>query len=278
MTPLRRRMIEDLRIRNYADKTIKLYVAAVAQFAKHFGRSPEVLGPEEIRAYQLHLITERKVSWSTFNIAVCSLRFLYRVTLQRDFDVRHLPYARSQKHLPVVLSQSELLAIFAAVDGKHRALLMTVYALGLRVSEALQLRPFDIDSERMIVHVRQGKGRKDRIIPLDQALLDVLRDHWRAHRPTRWLFEGQTRGKAMSVRQAQRVCTNAAARARLDKRVSMHTLRHSFATHMLERGFDLRALQTVLGHKRVSTTDRYNHVKRRDVTASKLPLALVADV
>lgn len=278
MTPLRQRMVEDLQRRNYAPKTIRNYVSAVARFAEHFRRSPEELGAEHIRSYQLHLINERQVSWSTFNIAVCGLRFLYRVTLERDFDVRHLPYARAEKRLPSVLAQRELLDLFAAVEGKHRALLVTAYALGLRVSELLRLTVDDIDSRRMIVHVRQGKGRKDRLIPLGEDLLAVLREHWRACRPPRWLFEGQRRGFPMSVRQAQRVCTNAAKRAGLRKPVSMHTLRHSFATHMLESGVDLRALQTVLGHKRVSTTDRYNHVKRRDLTATKLPLAILAEL
>lgn len=278
MTPLRQRMVEDLQRRNYSPKTICHYVAAVARFARHFGCSPDKLGPEHIRAYQLHLIHERRVSWSTFNIAVCGLRFFYRVTLERVFDVRHLPYARTEKRLPVVLSQHELRDLFNAVEGKHRALLVTAYALGLRVSELLKLTVGDIDSQRMIVHVRQGKGRKDRLIPLDEKLLAVLRDHWRACRPPRWLFEGQKRGFPMSVRQAQRICTNAAKRAGLAKHVSMHTLRHSFATHMLEGGVDLRALQTVLGHKRVSTTDRYNHVKRRDLTATKLPLAFLAEL
>jgi integrase/recombinase XerD len=278
MTPLRQRMVEDLQRRNYAKKTIKNYVAAVASFAKHFRRSPDQLGPEHIRAYQLHLIRERKVSWSTFNIAVCAIRFFYRNTLQQDLDVRHLPYARKETRLPVVLSQRELLDLFAAVEGKHRTLLVAAYALGLRVSEVLQLTTGDIDSQRMLVHIRQGKGKKDRLIPLGEDLLTVLRDHWRAYRPHRWLFEGQRPGGPMSVRQAQRVFTNAAKKAGINKPVSMHTLRHSFATHMLEGGVDLRALQTVLGHKRVSTTDRYNHVRRKELTATKLPLALLADL
>jgi integrase/recombinase XerD len=186
MTPLRQRMQDDLRLRNYSPRTEQTYLDHVARFARHFGRSPEHLGPEEIRAYQLHLIEEKHASWSLFNQAVCALRFLYRTTLGQSWTVEQIPFPKQPKRLPSVLSPEEVQRLLAAVENrKHRLVLMTLYAAaGLRVSEATHLKLDDIDSARMVIRVRQGKGRKDRLIMLSPVLLDELRRYWRWYRPT----------------------------------------------------------------------------------------------
>src|SRR4029077_17801340 len=192
MTPLRQRFIDDLRLRNYARRTIDTYVSRVACFAQHFGRSPELLGPNEVRDFQLHLL-QRRVSWSSFNQAVCALRFLYGTTLGRPEQLPLIPYGKRPKTLPSVLSADEVLRpLDAAPPGRDRVLLQVAYGCGLRLSELLHLRVADIDSARMVIHVRQGKGAKDRLVPLSLRLLDELRGYWRLCRPRTWLFPGQT--------------------------------------------------------------------------------------
>ena len=275
MTSLRERMIHDLQIRNYSKRTVQAYVAAVAAFSKHCGHSPVHLGLDDIHRYQVHL-TERGVSWSTFNIAVCALRFLYTRTLRRDWDIKHIPFARRPKKVPAVLSQDEILRVFAVVDnGRHKAILMTAYACGLRVSEVIALKIEDIDSKRMLVHVRQGKGQRDRLVPLSRRLVDVLRVYWSVFRPKVWLFPGIKPDTHVSTRAVQRAAVLAFLRAGITKRATLHTLRHSFATHLLEAGTDIRVLQSLLGHFRLSTTQLYNHVTRQQVTATKSPLDLI---
>jgi site-specific recombinase XerD len=272
MTPLRQRMLEDLRVRNYAPKTQEVYVLQVARFAKHFGKSPEELGPEEIRRYQLSLV-ERGVSWCQFKQAVAALRFLYRTTLKRDEVVEFLPYPRSEKHLPVVLAPEEVAALLRAVSNrKHRTLLMTIYAAGLRVSEAVSLKVEDIDSARMLIRVRQGKGRKDRLVMLSPVLLEALRHYARWYRPALWLFPGVDPKRALTVGTVQKLCQSAARQAGIAKRVTPHTLRHSFATHLLEGGADLRLIQTLLGHANVKTTEGYTHVATPRIQATLSPL------
>jgi len=272
MTPLRQRFIEDLRLRNYAGKTIAVYVPAVARFAQHFGRSPEHLHAEHTRAYQLHLL-QRRVSWSAFNQAVCALRFLYAVTLRRPGLVEMLPYGKKPKSLPCVLSQDEVRRLFAAMtDPRDRLLLQTAYAAGLRVSEVVRLQVGDIDSPRMALHIRHGKGRKDRLVPLSPALLQLLRDYWRGRRPRRWLFPGQTAAGHLSIGQVQRICQRAVRGAGLTKKASMHTLRHSYATHLLEAGTDLATLQKLLGHNHLATTLRYTHVQQAHLCRTPSPL------
>nr|MBA3513187.1 site-specific integrase [Pyrinomonadaceae bacterium] len=188
MTTLRQRMIDDLRLRNRSLRTINTYIACVANFARHFGKSPELLGPEEIRQYQLYLVEQGRVSWSYFNQTVCALRFLYRHTLGREWAVEHIPFPRQPRKLPVVLSQTEVIRLFDAIRSlKLRAILMTAYAAGLRLTELTQLRVSDIDSERLVIRVRQGKGQKDRYVMLSATLLEMLRLYWRAERPTTWL-------------------------------------------------------------------------------------------
>lgn len=276
MSPLRQRMIDALRIRNRSDKTIKLYVAAVAAFAKHFGKSPEGLGVDDIRTYQLHLV-KRGVSWSTFNIVVCAIRCLHRDVLDSGVDVRHMPFAKKPRKLPVVLSQDEVLRVFSVVEhATYRVALMTAYACGLRVSEVISLRVDDVDGKRMLVHVRQAKGQRDRLVPLAVGLRDVLREYWRVFRPATWLFPSrEAPAEHISARSVQRAVVRAVKDAGITKHATMHTLRHSFATHLLEAGTDIRVLQSLLGHFRINTTQIYNHVSRRDVTATKSPLDLI---
>jgi integrase/recombinase XerD len=275
MTPLRQRMIDDLRIRNYSRDTINNYIRLVARFAEHFGRSPERLGPEHIRDYQLHLLAN-ETSWGIFNQTVAALRFLYRVTLKRNWPLDRLPYGKKPKQLPCVLSQQEVLQFLGAITyRKHRMALTTAYAAGLRVSEVAALRVQDIDSARMLIHVRQGKGQKDRIVPLSEVLLRSLRAYWQIYRPKVWLFPGQKPGKPLCKRTLQGACERACRAAGLKKRVSAHTMRHSFATHLLEAGTDIRTVQALLGHASLSTTAVYAHVQRRLIMATRSPLDLI---
>ena len=227
MSHLRQRMIEDLRVRNYSPRTVQTYVERVSRFARHFGKSPEVLGQEEIRAYQVFLVENKRSSWSVFNQTVCALRFLYGVTLKRPGIVEHIPFPRQEKHLPVVLSPEELGRLFANVSNlKHRTVLMLLYGAGLRLSEALGLRVEDVDGARGVVHVRQGKGKRDRYVDLSSALLEALREYWRAYRPTSWLFPGETADRPLTLSSVQKACIVGRIKARLGKRVSSHTLRH----------------------------------------------------
>lgn len=249
MTQLRQRMLEDMQIRNLSKVTQKRYLARVAAFAKYFKRSPEQLGPEEIRRYQVYLLKDRKLSSRTLNVTVCALRFLYKVTLKRDWDIERIPYARREKKLPVVLSPEEVVQFLQAVKSmKYRTILVTAYSAGLRVSEVTRLKVGDIDSRRMIIQVEQGKGGKDRYVMLSRRLLDLLREYWKAHRPTDWLFPGAVPHQPASAGTVREVCHKAYLASGLSKHVTPHTLRHSFATHLLESGEDLRKIQLLLGH------------------------------
>ena len=273
MTPLRQRFLDDLRLRNYAPRTLQTYVAAVARFARHFGRSPEFLGPADIRAYQLHLLDHEHASWSRFNQTVCALRFLYRVTLQRPELLPVLPFGKRPKTIPAVLSPEEVLRIFAALkDNPFRTLIRLTYACGLRLGEVVRLRVGDIDSARGVLVIHQGKGHKDRLVPLTPALLDELRGYWRRYRPGPWLFPGEKEGQHVHRGTVQRYFRQLVRRLGLAKRVSMHTLRHSYATHLLEAGVDVVTLQHLLGHRQLSTTAGYLHISTRHLARLPCPL------
>jgi len=277
LSPLRRRFIDDLRVRNRSPKTIEAYVAGVVRFAKHFGRSPDQLGPEDVRSFQLHLL-DRQVSWSQFNQTVCALRFLYAVTLGRSEQLPLIPYGKIPRKLPDVLSPQEVLRLLdAAPPGRDRVLLQVVYACGLRLGELLHLRITDIDSARMVVHVRQGKGGKDRLVPLSARLLAELRAYWQQYRPTTWLFPGATPGRPLNHSSVQRPFQQLVRAAGLSKRVTPHTLRHSYATHLLEAGVDLVTVQRLLGHNDLQTTTRYLHIStlRLQQTPSLLDLLVI---
>lgn len=277
MTPLRQRFIDDLRLRNYAARTIETYVGRIVCFAKHFGRSPDLLGPDEVRAFQLHLLQQR-VSWSSFNQAVCALRFLYGTTLGRPEQLPLIPYGKRPKVLPSVLAAEEVLRLIGAAETpRDRVFLQTAYGCGLRLSELLHLQVSAIDSARMVIHVRHGKGAKDRLVPLSPRLLEELRAYWRLCRPRTWLFPGHQPDQPISAGNMQRRFGRLVTRVGLSKHCSIHTLRHSYATHLLEAGVDLVTLKMLLGHKSLETTTRYLHVstQRLRQTPSLLDLLVL---
>ena len=277
MTPLRQRMVEDMQVRNLSPNTQRAYIENVARFARHCGRSPVDLGPEEIRAYQVYLIRERHLAPSSLEIAVCALRFLYKVTLKRPWSFDDLiPAPKKPRRLPVVLSPDEVVQFLAAVpDPKHRTILTTCYATGLRVSEVVRLRPRDIDSRRMVIRVEQGKGQCDRYVMLSPTLLDLLREWWRAHRPAVWLFPGEHPGQPITSHAVREACQRAHRRSHLTKPVTPHALRHAFSVHLLEAGTDVRTIQLLLGHRSLETTARYLRITTTTVCATTSPLDLL---
>ncbi len=274
MTPLRQRMIEDMQIRNLAPHTQRSYVQQISQFARHFGRSPELLGPADIRAYQVHLVQDRQLSASSTLVATAALRFLYKVTLKRGWSIEEVvPTCRKPQRLPVVLSRDEVSRFLAAVElRKHRVILTVCYAAGLRISEAVHLTPSAIDSQRMVIRVDAGKGQKDRYVMLSPKLLDLLRDYWRTTRPMAWLFPGDLPGQPISTDAVAHACRAARGRAGIAKPVTPHALRHAFAVHLLEAGADLRTIQLLLGHRSLSTTARYLRLATSTVCATASPL------
>jgi len=261
MTPLRQRMIEEMRMRNLAPGTQAIYVGCVARFARHFGRSPDELSAENVREYLRYLTEETGAGSGARRVNACALRFLYHKTLKVDWSIDYIPLPREERKLPVVLSQSEVERLLAATVGlKHRAMLMLLYAAGLRVSELTHLEVGDIDRERMVIHVRHGKGARDRYVMLARGLLPVLDAYLAAARPTRWLFPGLKPNFPVTTCLVAKVCRQVAKDAALAKHVTPHTLRHSFATHLLEAGTDLRSIQVLLGHRSLRTTVGYLHV------------------
>lgn len=280
MTILRQRMIDDLKLRNYSPRTIETYVSRVVGFAKFHQRSPALLGPEDVRCYQLHLL-DAGTSWSVFNQTVCALKFLYRVTLKVGWPVEQIPYGRKPRPLPVVLSQDEVVRLIEAVpQAVCRMALLTTYAVGLRISETVALRAEHLDSARMLVHIEQGKGQKPRLVPLSEVLLRSLRSYWRVQRPrvpgSLWLFPSDDPTKPIHVTTIEKACQRARVTAGLSKHATPHTLRHCYATHTLEAGVDLRTVQALLGHANLSTTAIYTHVQRKLVTATRSPLDAIA--
>jgi integrase/recombinase XerD len=272
VSPLRRRMIEDMAVRNLSPATQRSYVHAVTKFSRFFGCSPDRLDLEDVRTFQVHLVAGG-VSWSAFNQTVCALRFFFGVTLGRAGLPERIPHAREPRRLPVVLSADEVVRFLDAVSWlKHRAALTTAYAAGLRVSEVVNLKVTDIDSSRMLIRVEQGKGGKDRYVMLSPQLLGILRSYWRLTRPVRRLFPGRDADHSLHPTVLQGACRSARAAAGLDKRVTMHTLRHSFATHLLESGTDIRIIQALLGHNSLQTTARYTQVTTSTIGQTPSPL------
>jgi len=273
VTQLRKRMLEELQRRNYSESTTACYLRQITELARYFRRSPAQLGCDEIKQFQLYLVQEKKVSWATYIQTTAALRFLYGKTLDRAFMLEKIPYPKRPKYLPTVLSADEVGRLLKAARSlKHRALLMALYGAGLRVSEACRLRPSDIDSTRMMIHVRQAKGKKDRQVMLSAVLLDALRRYWKLRRPARWLFPGRRPDKPMSAKGVFCMVRGVAARAKITKIVSPHTLRHSFATHLLESGSDLRTIQLLLGHADVRTTIVYLQVSQQHLLKIVSPL------
>ena len=276
MTPLCQRMIEDLKLRNCSPRTIETYVLMVGRFARFHNRSPELLGPEAVREYQVHMI-KSGASWCRFNQTVAALKFLYRETLKVSWPVEQIPYGRRPRKLPVVLSQEEVVQFIEAVDHPVcRLALLTAYAAGLRISEVVDLKAEHIDAARMMLHVERGKGQKPREVPLSEVLLKKLRAYWRDERPkvsgSRWLFPSADPVKPIDVTTIQKAAQRARQVAGIKKHATPHVLRHCYATHLLEAGTDLRTVQALLGHANLATTAIYTHVQRKLVGATKSPL------
>jgi integrase/recombinase XerD len=272
LSPLRRRMIEDMTIRNLSPATQRSYIHAVARFSDYFGRSPDKLTLDDVRAYQVHLAS-KGVAWGSLNQVVCALRFFYGVTLDQAIIPERIPYAREPRKLPIVLSANEVVRFLEAVASlKARVALTTAYAAGLRVSEVAALKVGDIESGRMVMRIENGKGGKQRYVMLSTPLLGILRSYWRLTRPSPHLFPGRTSDKPIEPTVLHAACRSAAAAAGIDKRVSVHALRHSFATHLLESGTDIRIIQVLLGHENLSTTARYTRVSTGLIAATASPL------
>lgn len=279
MTPLRQRMLEDMGIRNLAENTQLSYLQQVSAFANHFHRSPELLGPEQVHEYQVYLVEDRKLAPSSIGIAVSALRFLYKVTLKQNWAPDDIPMPKRPFRLPVILSPEEVMCFLESVHSrKHRAILMTAYAAGLRVSEATQLKVTDIDSQRMVIRVDQGKGRKDRYVMLSPRLLEELRSYWKTARPKSWLFAGDIPGQPITTGAVEQACHKAHRAAGIAKPITPHSLRHAFATHLLELGTDVRRIQLLLGHRSLATTSRYLKVATSTVCATVSPLDLLPRV
>lgn len=260
MSPLRQRMIEDMTLRNLSPSTQQSYIYAIAKFSRHFGCSPDRLSLEQVRAYQLHLI-KQKHSWSHLNQVACALRFFYGVTLGQAEAFERIVGGRKPDKLPLVLGADEIARFLQAIPGlRNRVALTTAYAAGLRVSEVARLKVTSIDSRRMLILIENGKGGRDRYAMLSPRLLEVLRAYWKRGRPGLWLFPGRDLGDHVAVPALQAACRAARRRARIGKPVTMHTLRHSFATHLLERGIDIRIIQVLLGHADLDSTARYAQV------------------
>jgi site-specific recombinase XerD len=272
-------MLDELERRNYTQTTRRAYLLGVTDFARHFHRSPDQLGLDHVRDYQVHLLRERKLKPNTVVVRLAALRFLFVQVLKRPWTVAETPYPKHPDALPTVLSQEEVARLIdAALTPLHKVVLMTLYATGLRRAELTQLQVSDIDTQRMAIHVRGGKGRKDRDVMLSPVLLDALRQYWRTlqRKPRRWLFPGgrwhSDVERPMTDKVVWYACQQAARRAGIDKRVHPHTLRHSFATHLLEAGVDLRTIQLLLGHGDLKATTIYLHLSHRHLQATASPL------
>jgi site-specific recombinase XerD len=275
---MRQRMIDDMTLRRLTPKTQAAYLRSVLRFTRLFGHSPDLAAPEDLRAFQLHLV-ETGVSATTINATITGLGFFFGVTLERPDALKRMSRVRKPQKLPQVLSVDAVARLLqGAANLKHRAALAVAYGAGLRASEVVHLKVADIDSERMIVRVNQGKGRRDRYAMLSPSLLELLRAWWRhGHTlgkmlPGGWLFPGRNLVNPLSTRQLNHICHAAADAAGLERRVSMHTLRHSFATHLLENQVDIRVIQVLLGHRKLETTARYSHVATRTLSAVTSPL------
>lgn len=273
-TPLRERMRSLLRTRNYSQRTEKTYITAVARFARHFRRSPELIGREEIEQYQIWLRDEQRISATALNQTICALKFLYKEVLGRSDQVERIVYARRERRLPVVLSPEETIQFLRAIPkGRYQVLMTTIYSAGLRLSEALYLRGQDIDSARMVIRIREGKGKKDRYVPLSPILLELLRDHWRREHLRDLLFPAEKDpSRPIAPSTVQRYLQRIAPRCGVRKKVTAKTLRHSYATHLIEQGTSTRVVQVLLGHSSVRTTETYTHVSPKTLRKSTSPL------
>jgi integrase/recombinase XerD len=275
VSPLRRRMIDDMAIRNMSPNTQKAYVRAVQNFSRHFMKSPDKLTFENVREYQLHLIS-RGLQTATIVPIMCGIRFFFETTLGYPDVAKHIPLGRKADTLPAVLTRDQVVRFLkATTDLEMRTIFITIYSAGLRVSEAIALTASDIDSANMVIHVRQGKGRKDRYVMLSEQLLAILRAYWKRARPRRLLFPGPDPERPITARSVQRACRQAVRAAGLNPSVTVHTLRHCFATHLLEQGVDIRIIQDLLGHRHITSTAKYARVAVNTIRQIQSPLELL---
>ena len=277
MTQLRKMMLEELQRRNYSQTTVNTYLKVVEDFARHFGRPPDKLGKEQLRAYQVHLLQERKLGVRTVGLHTAALRFFFCKTLKRMYPVEEVPYPRAPRRLPIILTREEATRLIDSASNLfHRAMLITMYSTGMRRAELCRLKVEDIDSTRMLIHIRQGKGGKDRDVPLSPKTLETLREYWRWMKPKTYLFPGTVNGsradKPITPKVLWEACREAAQRAGITKAVRPHLLRHSFATHLVEGGADLPTVQAPLGHTDLKPTSIYLHLSERHIKAAGTPL------
>jgi integrase/recombinase XerD len=273
MGKLRDQMQGDMELRGFSKPTQKTYIREVRRFVQHFGKPPEELGEKEIKEYLLHVVRDRKISLSTLKQYYSALRFLYKITLQRDWVVDKIPYPKQTTKLPVILDKEEVQSLFCATQNiKHKAILMLTYSAGLRMSETAHLAVSDIDSTRMMIHVRQGKGGRDRYSLLSHVALETLRQYWKEYHPASWLFPGQEADKPITSSSIHQIFMRAKKKAGITKPVSIHSLRHSFATHLLEAGSNLHHIQLLLGHASPKTTTIYLHVSKHNLSQVISPL------
>lgn len=273
MATLKQRMKDDLQLRGLSPRTQKTYILQVTRFARYFNKLPDKLGEKEVKEYLLHLLNEKHVSYATLAQSYSALKFIYEVTLQRPWAVKQIPYPKTPRTLPVVLDKEEIAAIFSVTTNlKHRAILMMTYSAGLRISEVLHLHMSDIDRARMTVLVRQGKGKKDRYSLLSKVALQTLDAYLEAYQPRTWLFPSAYRDQPIAATSIQKMFQVMKGRAGITKPATVHTLRHSFATHLLEAGCDLHHVQLLLGHKSPQTTTVYLHVSQKDLVRIMSPL------
>jgi integrase/recombinase XerD len=278
MSELRQRMKMDMELKGYSPNTIKSYIGHVSNFAKFYNKSPELLREKEIREYLHYCIMERKLSEGTVNYINASLKFFYTKTLNRYWNMDKLARVKQPTRLPAVLSPEEVKSIFDVTENlKHKAILMTVYSAGLRVSEVCNLKITDIDSGNMQILIREGKGKKDRYSLLSKANLEILRAYWKRYHPKEYLFSGRGRTDAITPRSVQLMLAKSIKKTGITKNVSIHTLRHSFATHLLDSGTDICYIQRLLGHARITTTTIYLHLRRMDLLNIKSPLDILLD-
>lgn len=273
-------MENELKIRGYSKKTQETYLRCMKNFIKFHNKSPDVLNPEDIKKYQVHLVNEKKVSWTVFNQSVCAIRFFYTTTLNNEWDIKHIPYQKKRKKLPDVLSKTEITQLLSAIDNiKHRAIAETLYSTGLRLQELLNLTYKDINSHRMSIRVKEGKGKKDRYVMLSKRLLATLRSYWAASdpKPHIYFFPGKNPEKPLHPRSVQLIIEQAGKKAGIRKKVTPHILRHSFGTHLLEDGRNIRGVQLLLGHRNLSTTAIYTHVAKNFINETPSPLDTLDD-
>lgn len=276
MGALRKQMDGDLVVRGMSVRTREAYLGAVARLAKHYGRRPDLVSEAEVQQYLLHLIEQRKLAWSSCNIVAQGLKFFYRVTLKRAEAQFAIPCARQPQKLPQILSREEVVSLIEnTLNAKHRAILMTAYGAGLRLNEICHLKVSDIDSDRMTIRVEQGKGAKDRYTLLSPKLLAELRRYWMAHRPVRWLFTAKDPARPIGEHTVHRIYHAAKDRAGITKQGGIHSLRHAFATHLLEAGVDIHTIQRLMGHGHISSTLRYFHLARKHLAGTPSPLELL---